>query len=55
MFTMHPTYYAVCKAPPLLKMSPQAFVCGLEAQTPNEQLTELLRLTWDLDNGQNKT
>lgn len=41
-------YHAVCEAAPLLEMSPQAFVCGLEAQTSDEQLAELLRLTRDL-------
>lgn len=44
------TYHAVCKGPPLLKMSTQAFVCRLEAQASDEQLAELLRLTWDLYN-----
>ena len=48
------TYHTGCKATPLLKVSPQAFICGLKAQTPNEQLAELLRLAWDLNNGQTK-
>lgn len=29
-------------------MSPQAFICGLETQTPDEQLPKLLRLAWTL-------
>lgn len=51
---MKSTYHTVCQAPPLLKMSPQAFICGLKAQAPNEQLAKLLRLARDLHNGQSK-
>lgn len=49
------TYHTVCKAPPLLEVGPQAFICGLEAQASDEQLAELFRLTWDLHNGQSNT
>lgn len=54
-FSMNPTHHTVCKAPPLFKMSPQAFICGLEAQTSNEQLAKLFRLAWNLHNGESKT
>lgn len=46
------THHTICKAPPLFKMSPQAFICGLEAQPPNEQFAKLLRLAWNLHNGE---
>lgn len=53
--SMNPTHHTVCKAPPLFKMSPQAFICGLEAQTSNEQLAKLFRLAWNLHNGESNT
>lgn len=43
------THHTICERSPLLEVSSQAFVCRFKAQAPNEELSELLRLAWDLE------
>lgn len=39
-----PTHHAVCQGSPLFEMRPEALICCLEAQTPNEELSHLFGL-----------